>query len=76
MVRKLLIQQLLIKMNVTPSELARITFIDKSVISRWLQGVGMNNGSVYQLKYYCDKHLSKEVSNNLFGIIIREIEKG
>lgn len=76
MVRKLLIQQLLNKMDVTPSELARITFIDKSVISRWLSGTTMNNGSVYQLKYYCDKHLNSETSKNLFGVIISEIEKG
>lgn len=74
--RKLLVQQVLNIMNIKQYEMALFMKVDRSAVSKWVNGVDhFDDARVFQLKYYVDRNIGKKWSDEIFRSVIMEIEQ-
>ena len=75
MKRQLLVQQVLNIMGIRQYEMAKFMRVDSSAVSKWVNGIDhFDDARVFQLKYYVDRNIGRQQSDELFREVIKEIE--
>lgn len=74
MKRQFLVQQSINLMGVNQSELAALMGVDKSTVSKWVNGVDhFDDSRVFQLKHYFEKYCPGK--KGLFDKVIIDIDR-